>query len=479
MGFVLIRLLPWLSFVVLGACSEYDFATVADKPRPADEVVFDTAEPIDPPPPAEPPPEAPEEDDTGADESPPEEPLGPPVIEVTPGDVLFEGICTREEQVVLVKNVGETALEINNIVVTGEGWTAAHAPVPATLVPGAAFPITVGGRGGTGRLVLETNDPAAPEVRIPLEATPDSSPSLVIESPASGDVLSPGAITTFQARVSDDLSVSEELMVEWRAEDGTVLSSGLAAADGAARFEWSAALSGSGPQCVTVAVTDTCANTSDASVCFCQNEGYTEESIDLESWNFEGSALWDEPNGWVELTAPANNQAGTAFQTSSSVSSDSVNIEFDFYVSGGSGADGISLTAIDVDRMTTFVGGTGGGIGYYGLPGWSIEVDTWYNAEHNDPTSADHVSVHIDGDVNSPLAWATLPEMEDGEWHRAMIDVEGAHMMVWIDEALYIDQTIAGLPAFDAYVGFTAATGGSTNWHLIDALEVEGFICDD
>jgi len=160
------------------------------------------------------------------------------------------------------------------------------------------------------------------------------------------------------------------------------------------------------------------------------------------------------------------------------VSSDAVNIDFEFYVSGGTGADGISLTAIDADRMSTFVGGSGGGIGYYGLPGWSIEIDTWYNSEHSDPTSADHVSVHIDGDVNSPLAWATLPEMEDGAWHLGSVEVVGSHMRVWVDGILYIDDTIPGLTPFDAYVGFTAATGGSTNYHLIDALEVEGFICE-
>ena len=30
-----------------------------------------------------------------------------------------------------------------------------------------------------------------------------------------------------------------------------------------------------------------------------------------------------------------------------------------------------------------------------------------------------------------------------------------------------------------AWTGFTAATGSLTNYHLIDALSVEGFVCDD
>jgi hypothetical protein len=43
---------------------------------------------------------------------------------------------------------------------------------------------------------------------------------------------------------------------------------------------------------------------------------------------------------------------------------------------------------------------------------------------------------------------------------------------------LYIDEHIDGLTPFNGYVGFTGSTGGSTNWHLIDALDVEGMVCD-
>ena len=110
--------------------------------------------------------------------------------------------------------------------------------------------------------------------------------------------------------------------------------------------------------------------------------------------------------------------------------------------------------------------------------GWSIEVDTWYNGEHNDPTSADHVSVHFDGNVNVPTVWAALPEMEDGNWHRMSVDVLGTWITVAIDGTTYIDQDVSQLTSFPAYVGFTAATGGATNYHLIDALEVEEFVCD-
>ena len=69
--------------------------------------------------------------------------------------------------------------------------------------------------------------------------------------------------------------------------------------------------------------------------------------------------------------------------------------------------------------------------------------------------------------------------MEDGAWHSAAVSVVGNHVTVSIDGTTYMDTIVDGLSPFSAYVGFTAATGSLTNYHLIDALSVEGFVCDD
>jgi hypothetical protein len=163
-----------------------------------------------------------------------------------------------------------------------------------------------------------------------------------------------------------------------------------------------------------------------------------------------------------------------------------VEIEFLFYIGGGSGADGISLTAIDVDRMTTFLGGTGCGLGYGGdaactagpaLPGWSIEVDTYFN-DGQDPTIEDHLTFVFDGDVDAPQAWTPLPEMEDTGWHTMTVTVTAPHVKIAIDGDIYIDQELTGHFDFPANIGFTAGTGGQTNFHRIDALEVTSYLCD-
>jgi hypothetical protein len=54
----------------------------------------------------------------------------------------------------------------------------------------------------------------------------------------------------------------------------------------------------------------------------------------------------------------------------------------------------------------------------------------------------------------------------------------GNRFTVVIDGTTYINQDIAGLTNFPAYIGFTAATGGATQNHLIDSLEVRGTACD-
>ena len=48
-----------------------------------------------------------------------------------------------------------------------------------------------------------------------------------------------------------------------------------------------------------------------------------------------------------------------------------------------------------------------------------------------------------------------------------------------IDQVVYLDQEINGFYNFDAYVGFTAATGSLTNEHLIDSLVVTEQVCGD
>jgi hypothetical protein len=258
-----------------------------------------------------------------------------------------------------------------------------------------------------------------------------------------------------------------------------------AVASGVATADWSSRTSGL--HSVKATVEDSCGNQATSVVGVCQDEGYTSDELDLSAWQFDGVAEWDTANDWLQLTAADEYVVGSAFATDSVVSGGNVEIRFSFYIGDGSGADGISLTALDADRMTGLLGGSGCGIGYGGdasctagpaLPGWSIEVDTYYNSEV-DPTASDHVMFTFDGDVDNVLLWAELPEMEDTGWHEMVVTVSDPNVRVEIDGVAYLDDAVSGYFGFPAYVGFTAGTGGQTNRHLIDSLEVTESVCDN
>ena len=138
--------------------------------------------------------------------------------------------------------------------------------------------------------------------------------------------------------------------------------------------------------------------------------------------------------------------------------------------------------------MTGFMGAPGCALGYgeahescidtgEALPGWSIEVDTYYNP-YIDPSSNDHLSMTFDGDLDTVAAWSDLPEVEDTGWHELEVVLAAPLVQVWLDGELLIDEELVELTPFDAYIGFTAATGADFNEHSIDSLVVSGDACD-
>jgi len=350
------------------------------------------------------------------------------------------------------------------------------------LAAGSSVSVVVAGGSTNGSITLTTNDPNNATITVELLATANQPPSLGLGSiPA---VLDPGAQTTLEATVSDDQG-AEALEISWSSDVDGLLSTDSADGTGLAVYDWNGDTQSPGSHTLTVSATDSCGVTVSETASFCQNLGYSEETLDLTTWEFTGAANWDATNGWLELTDTSRYVVGTAFQTSEEVWSDNVSIGFLFYASGGSstGADGLSLTVLDTTRMTSYEGVVGGALGYGGMPGWSVEIDTWDNTGDpgmSEPSRADHVSFVIDGASNgSGEISADIHEVEDGLWHEMQVDMSGGQLRVAIDGIVYIDQTVDDLDRFPAHLGFTAATGNITNDHLIDSLQVERFVCDE
>ena len=419
--------------------------------------------------------------ETGA----PEESSPPP-----PGDLLADPsssalvVCGSASQDITLQNAGEGDLTIDDLELEGDGWTLEEVSLPLVLEPGASAVVTLSASAGEATLHVHSDDPDTPDLSVPLSATADAAPSLTILSPTHEEVLESGPVS-LEAQVSDDVDDPSSLGVTWTSSLDGVVGEATPDSTGYAITSWDDDRS-EGNHDLSASVTDACGNTTSTDVGVCQQGGYEVDELDIDAWHFEGSATWDDSSGWLQLTDAATNQVGSAFQIASPVAAGDVDIEFAFYVSGGSGADGMSLTALDAGSMTTYLGPAGCGLGYgsagctsgAGLPGWSIEVDTYDNGMPYDPTAQDHVAFSFDGHADAPVVWAALPEMEDGLWHVMSVNVVAPHVTVAIDSTPYIDQDVTGDFDFDAYIGFTASTGALTNKHLVDSLTVTEYVCE-
>jgi hypothetical protein len=134
-------------------------------------------------------------------------------------------------------------------------------------------------------------------------------------------------------------------------------------------------------------------------------------------------------------------------------------------IGGGTGADGMTFTLLDPTSATTSIGSGGGGLGYSGLHGIAVTLDTYKNAP--DP-SANFVGVATSG-LGTSLTYAAtstaVGALRTGT-HRVNLAVTStSHLVVTVDGAKLIDSPVT-LPA-NTILGFTAATGGLTDVHTV------------
>lgn len=407
---------------------------------------------------------------------PQEAETGQPYLVVDPTSISIEAYCENEihYQDITILNTGDGNLRIEDISLTGSGWTLIPVTLPLIIPPGDMSVVTLQVGAGEGLLTIQSNDPTDPNLWVELFASINTAPQVTITNPTEATIIPIGGMDLV-ASVTEDSDDLSSLLVEWSSNVDGVLGTANIDHTGLSVFPFSTSTHGQHE--ISASVYDSCGNEGYDAVGICQQYGYEAENLDISTWQFEGTANWDSNINVVELTKPLVNSAGTAFSTATTVNAENVEIEFQFFVSGGSGADGFSLTALDVNRMTGFVGSTGGGIGYGGLPGWSIEVDTYYNG--HDPTSQDHIAFSFDGDVTNPVVWSALPEMEDNQWHTMKVIVAAPHILAQVDGVTYLDTTVSGNLNFPAYIGFTAGTGSLTNFHLIDSLTVTEMVCEE
>ena len=164
------------------------------------------------------------------------------------------------------------------------------------------------------------------------------------------------------------------------------------------------------------------------------------------------------------LTPVSGGTASAFFMTPTSTSTlTSFDATFDYFIGGGSGADGLALVL--QGNGPGALGSSGGGIGYSGI---SNSVGALFRSY-----VYNIVQIGTGGSFSGPAASASIRGSHSAEvsWS------SGTQIFsVLLDGATGVSQSgvdLAALIGPDMYVGFTAATGGANDEHRIDNLTVK------
>ena len=190
----------------------------------------------------------------------------------------------------------------------------------------------------------------------------------------------------------------------------------------------------------------------------------------------------------IQLTSSGENRtAGSFFMAPVQLPEfGSLQVSFDFRFGFPGGGEGMTLTLLNGDDFDTgYLGAFGSGrarnLGYGDGPGGrsvAVELDTRDNPDGND-IDANAVGIDVNGDVES-IAQVTSPfDLDDGLTHsmRVLVDAAGC-LSVFVEtgsgEVQLFNEVCTGVDlGSEVIIGFTASTGGSTNDHFVDNVQVD------
>jgi len=203
------------------------------------------------------------------------------------------------------------------------------------------------------------------------------------------------------------------------------------------------------------------------------------DALEPGVWSFQGSANHDVTNGLLEITDTGGSLAGAAW-LNETIDCTKFRASFKVYIGdGGVGADGMVFGWVRAQAM----GDTGGGLGWYGAAGpsgYGLVFDTWPNPATN-MVSFENRDVHTGGDTGGYANFEPPIDLEHTGWFDVSVEMDNGHLQVWMSNegsgfpasaTPVIDYTDTGYQGFDAYFGFTGATGGSVNNHWADDLAI-------
>ncbi len=188
----------------------------------------------------------------------------------------------------------------------------------------------------------------------------------------------------------------------------------------------------------------------------------------LGGWRLNGSALISGTS--LELTpATGTLRAGSAFWPSA-VDPRSMTVDFDAFIGGGTGADGMTFAiqnAAATGASPAKVGVRGGGLGFSGISGLAVALVEYRNAVNPSNNFAGITDGPNAGstDLMHWIATANLVPVLQNQTHHVTVTTAAGVLRVAVDGTQVLSQAVT-LPA-SAYVGFSAGDGSLTNRHAV------------
>ena len=190
--------------------------------------------------------------------------------------------------------------------------------------------------------------------------------------------------------------------------------------------------------------------------------------------------------GVLRVTPSTFSQSGSAFSqasiplgpgnTFSTFFSFNINTPGGIGDADGAGADGITFT---VQPNASTAGGSGGGIGYAGIPNSvAIEFDTFNNGIGAGDPDGNHLGVDINGSVFSVATIPVAARMNDGTTFFAWVDYNGTVLEVRLSQTnvrpaaptlTHAVNLATVIGQSQAFVGFTSGTGSGFGNHDIQS----------
>lgn len=188
-------------------------------------------------------------------------------------------------------------------------------------------------------------------------------------------------------------------------------------------------------------------------------------------WTLNGAATVSAAS--VTLTPATAKLAGSAIFPGAFPSS-TFSATFTSTIGGGNGADGTTIFFENAGAATDHaIGGYGGLLGFGGIPGIAVALDTYKGA--GDPSN-NFVGITDGKDAaTGGLHWlatsTAVPALRSGS-HVVRVDSSGGTLTVSID-GVQILQTAVALPA-SIRAGLSAGTGGAFDQHVVSGFSLTG-----